>query len=108
MFPFDYSKRTTIGNDVWIGDCALVKAGVTIGDGAVIGMGSVVTKDIPPYEIWAGNPARRIKVRFDPDTVARMLATKWWDLDDAAIEKKAKSMNDPKKFLESFDSESGG
>ena len=53
--------KTTIGNDVWIGSKCLIKGGVTIGDGAVIGMGSVVTHDVPPYEIWAGNPAKFIK-----------------------------------------------
>ena len=51
-------KKTTIGNDVWIGSKCLIKGGITIGDGAIIGMGSVVTHNVPPYEIWAGNPAK--------------------------------------------------
>ena len=62
--PYDPYTRTIIGNDVWIGTHSLIKAGVSIGDGAVIGMGSVVTHDVGPYEIWAGNPARMIRRRF--------------------------------------------
>ena len=58
---FEPFRRTDIGNDVWIGARCLIKGGVSIGTGAVIGMGSVVTHDIPPYEIWAGNPAHFIK-----------------------------------------------
>ena len=68
-----------IGNDVWIGLNAIVMDGITIGDGAVIGAGAVVTKDIPPYAIAVGVPARVIKYRFDPETVARLLKTRWWD-----------------------------
>ena len=59
-FKFEAYKETNIGNDVWIGAGSFVKSGVTISDGAIVGMGSVVTHDIPPYEIWAGNPARHI------------------------------------------------
>lgn len=97
---FDPYKTTVIGNDVWIGTHALVKSGVTVGDGAVIGMGSVVTKDVGPYEVWAGNPARLIKKRFDDETVAALLALKWWDLDDATLEKYSEYMTDPRAFIE--------
>ncbi len=63
----------------------MVKAGVTIADGAVIGMGSVVTKDVGPYEIWAGNPARLIKRRLPEDEADRLASLKWWEWDDAKI-----------------------
>lgn len=72
------NKQTEIGNDVWIGHRAFIKQGVKVSDGAVIGAGSIVTKDIPAYEVWAGNPARLIKKRkidnFPLDT------KEWWDL----------------------------
>jgi len=76
----------TIGHDVWIGQNAIVLSGVTIGTGAVIAAGSVVTKDIAPYEIVAGVPARTIRFRFSNDIVQRLLATRWWELPDAIIE----------------------
>lgn len=68
-----------IGNDVWIGSRVTVLSGVTIGNGAVIGAGSVVVRSIPDYAIAAGNPARVIRYRFDPDTIARLLAVAWWE-----------------------------
>ena len=68
-----------IGNDVWIGYEAVVMAGVTIGDGAVIGSRAVVTKDVPPYTIVGGVPARPIRRRFPEETVLALLEIKWWD-----------------------------
>ena len=76
---WDNKGDIVIGNDVWIGYEAVVMAGVRIGDGAVIGAGAVVTKDIPPYAIAVGIPARVIKYRFDEETIARLLRTRWWD-----------------------------
>ena len=74
-----------IGNDVWIGDSATILSGVTIGDGVCIGTKSVVTKDVPPYTIVAGNPAKHIKKRFSGDIIVGLLEAKWWDLDDNII-----------------------
>ena len=76
---FEPYLKTSIGNDVWIGTHVLIKSGVNIANGAVIGMGSVVTKNVGPYEIWAGNPARLIKKRFDEDTIDGLMRIKWWD-----------------------------
>jgi chloramphenicol O-acetyltransferase type B len=76
-----------IGNDVWIGRDAVILSGVTIGDGAVIGARSLVAKDIPPYGIVGGNPARLLRKRFDEPTIERLLALKWWDWQDEKIER---------------------
>lgn len=78
----DAYKRTTIGNDVWVGWGAVVACGVNIGDGAIIGSGAVVTKDVPPYAIMGGVPAKVIGYRFDPETIARLLRSQWWNLPD--------------------------
>ncbi len=68
-----------IGNDVWIGWGVTIMSGVRIGDGAIIGASSVVTKDVEPYAIVAGNPAQLIRKRFDQETIDRLLKIKWWD-----------------------------
>lgn len=70
---------TKIGNDVWLGFRAVVLSGVTIGDGAIIGAGSVVTKDVPPYSIAAGNPAKIIRYRFPKDQIENLLKIQWWN-----------------------------
>ncbi len=82
---FDCHPPTIIGNDAWIGDNSIVIAGATIGDGAVVGGGAVVTKDVEPYAIVAGVPARLIRFRFDDETIADLLDLKWWDYGDKAI-----------------------
>jgi len=69
-----------IGHDVWIGTRVIVMAGVKIGTGAVVGAGSIVTRNIPPYAIVAGSPARIIRYRFEPDIIERLLSSKWWEL----------------------------
>ncbi len=76
----DYQSPPYIGNDVWIGSNAVLLQGVNIGDGAVVAAGAVVTKDVPPYAIVAGVPAKVIKSRFDPETIAFLLKWKWWNL----------------------------
>lgn len=72
---------TILGNDVWIGNGATIMRGVKIGDGAIIGTNSLVTKDVPPYTIVGGNPAKEIRKRFDEETIQLLLAIKWWDWD---------------------------
>lgn len=74
-----------IGNDVWIGFEAVIMAGVHIGDGAIIGARAVVTKDVPPYTIVGGVPAREIRKRFDAVTVERFQTLKWWDWPEERI-----------------------
>lgn len=70
---------TIVGNDIWIGHESLIMPAVTIGDGAIIASRSVVTKDIPPYAIVAGSPAKVIRKRFDEETILSLLEIKWWD-----------------------------
>jgi len=94
------SKVTVIENDVWIGMGCYVKAGVTIHTGAVVGMGSVVTHDIPPYEIWAGNPARFIRKRFDENTIEKLLNSEWRDWSDSKIAETAVMFDDTEKFIQ--------
>ena len=76
---WDNKGDIVIGNDVWIGYESVIMQGVHIGDGAVIGTRAVVTKDIPPYTIVGGVPAKPIKKRFDDKTVEKLLELKWWD-----------------------------
>ncbi len=76
---WDNKGDIVIGNDVWIGYEAVILAGVTIGDGAVIGTQAVVTKDVPPYSIVGGVPARPIRKRFSQETIEGLLALSWWD-----------------------------
>ena len=75
---FVRDPATVIGNDVWIGDNAVIVAGVTIGDGAAIGAGAIVTRDVAPYAIMAGVPARLLRMRFNDDQTAALMASRWW------------------------------
>jgi acetyltransferase-like isoleucine patch superfamily enzyme len=91
--------RTEIGHDVWIGDGAYVKAGVKIAHGAVIGMGAVVTKDVPAYAVVGGNPARILKYRFRPEVIEALLRWSWWDLPVEDLHAIGPHINDPEKLL---------
>ena len=76
---WDNKGDIIIGNDVWIGYEAVILSGVTIGDGAIIGARAVVTRDVPPYTIVGGVPAKAIKKRFSEDTISSLLSLQWWD-----------------------------
>jgi len=76
----DRPKETIFGNDVWVGSLAVVKRGLTIGDGAIVAGGSVVVKDVPPYAIVGGVPAKVLKYRFDEETIERLMNLQWWDM----------------------------
>ncbi|NLG44280.1 MAG: CatB-related O-acetyltransferase [Phycisphaerae bacterium] len=78
---FPHRGDTVVGNDVWLGYGGLIMPGVKIGDGAIVASRAVVTKDVPPYAIVGGNPARVIRMRFDEVTVAALLDIRWWDWD---------------------------
>ena len=84
---WDNKGDIIIGNDVWIGYEAVIMAGVTIGDGAIIGTRAVVTKDVAPYSIVGGVPAREIRKRFAPEVVERLRELKWWDWPEEKIRK---------------------
>lgn len=92
-----------IGNDVWIGYGASIMSGVKIGDGAVIGAKSVVSRDVKPYEIVAGNPAVTIKKRFSDDIIEKLLELKWWDLSQEEVNEIVPLlMADPVSFFENY------
>ncbi|HBK84126.1 MAG TPA: chloramphenicol acetyltransferase [Flavobacterium sp.] len=84
---FKEHLSTRIGNDVWIGNNVLILDGITIDDGAIIGAGAVVTKDIPPYSIYGGVPAKCISSRTSPEIAAALKELAWWDLDDNILRK---------------------
>ncbi len=88
---WDNRGDIVVGSDVWIGYEAVILSGVTIGDGAIIGARAVVTRDVPPYTIVGGVPARPIRKRFDDAAIARLQALRWWDWD---AEKIARSIED--------------
>ena len=83
----------TIGNDVWVGLNCMIMGGVTIGDGAVIAAGSVVTKDVNPYSVTGGSPAKHIKYRFDYNIIDQLLDIKWWNWNDDTLAQMAPHIN---------------
>jgi len=82
-----WKGNTIIGNDVWMGYESLILPGVRIADGAVIAARAVVAKNVGPYEIWGGNPARLIKKRFSDEEIQKLLQIKWWDWDIAILKR---------------------
>lgn len=82
---YDNTKKTIIENDVWIGTRAIIKKGVHISTGAVVGANAVVTHDVPPYAVVAGVPAKIIKYRFDEETISKLLKTEWWNLPNSEL-----------------------
>ncbi len=91
-----------IGSDVWIGTDAFLMPGIKIGDGAIVGARAVVTKDVPPYAIAGGNPAKILKYRFPQDMISELLKIKWWDWEDERIRNAFQFLNsnNPKTFIE--------
>ncbi len=90
----------TVGHDCWICDDAVIFGNVSVGHGAVVAGGSIVTKDVPPYAVVAGNPAQIVKYRFSPSTIERLLDVKWWNMDHLFIcSDLAPVIDDIEKFL---------
>lgn len=83
-------SRVKIGNDVWIGARAIILDGINVGDGAIIAAGAVVSKDVPPYAIVGGVPAKVIRYRFSPEVIASLLEWKWWKYPDYVLKNLAK------------------
>jgi len=104
--PYNGSYRgCTIGNDVWIGGQVLIKNQVSIGDGAVIAAGSVVTKDVPPFHVVGGAPARIIRPKFDQKIISRLQRTAWWEYDIVSLS--SFDMTNPEKFCDEFEKRQG-
>jgi virginiamycin A acetyltransferase len=95
-----FKESLVVGNDVWIAAGVVITRGLTIGNGAVIGANTVVTKDVPPYAIVAGNPAKILKYRFDYAIIELMLKLKWWDWDIEKIKKNYHLLSNEPKISE--------
>lgn len=104
LVDFPKQNKSIIGNDVWIGNNVCIKQGVIIGDGAIIANGAVVTKDVDPYTIVGGVPAKVIRRRFDEYISSQLLKIKWWDWDDEKIKLAIsnKDFEDVNKFVEKY------
>jgi len=102
LHDFDQgSASIEIGNDVWIGEGALLKAGVKIGDGAIVATRAIVTRDVPPYAIVGGSPARLIRYRFAEELIARLRATQWWNYGPDILQ--PLDVRDPEGFVDRFE-----
>ena len=99
---FNPYKRTVIGNDVWIANGVKIKSGISVSDGAVIGMGAVVTKNIGPYEIWGGNPARLIRKRFSDEMIEELMRIVWWNWDEKELLKYGNDFFDPEVLINHY------
>lgn len=103
--PYNPSERVFIGNDVWIGESTYIKSGIKIGDGAIIGARAVVTKDVEPYSVVAGVPAKELYKRFDAETCHKLLKIKWWDWPEEKLEKYGKLFDSPEKLIRFLEEE---
>lgn len=108
MMELDYpvcenKGAIVIGNDVWIGASAYILNGVTIGDGAIVAAYSIVTKDVPPFALVAGNPAQVKKYRFSPKIIAKLLKIKWWDWDVETVKERIEDFKDIETFVSKYE-----
>lgn len=107
--PLSYvapTEMTTIGHDVWVGHSAMIMEGVSVGTGAIIATRAVVTRDVPPYAIVAGFPAKIVRYRHAPEVIERLLASQWWERD--LVELRALPMDQPELFLQAIEAGSAG
>jgi len=102
FFNWRRTHRVVIGHDVWIGHGAILLPGVKVGTGAVVGAGAVVTKDVEPYAIVAGVPARKIKERFPREVAEKIMETQWWDWPRDILEERFEDFNDVETFLKKY------
>jgi len=102
FFQWRRNHNVEIGNDVWLGHGVIVMPGIKIGTGAVVGSGAVVTKDIPPYAVSVGVPAKVVKKRFADDIIEKIIATKWWDWDRKTLEDRFRDFLEINIFLEKY------
>lgn len=98
----DEKYNVSIGNDVWIGGNVSILDGVVVGDGAIIAAGAVVTKDVPPYAVVGGVPAKVIKYRFNEQEIQALLHERWWDKDDSILLENIEKLRNPKLFFENL------
>ncbi len=104
FFQWRRAHHCSIGHDVWLGHGAIIMPGVNVGSGAVVGAGAVVTRDVAPYMIVAGVPARPIRLRFPERIVERLLAIAWWEWDRPTLAARFHELNDVKAFVEKYGS----
>jgi phosphonate metabolism protein (transferase hexapeptide repeat family) len=102
FFAWRRAHRCVVGHDVWIGHGAIILPGVTIATGAVVGAGAVVTRDVEPYTIVGGTPARLIRRRFPEPIAERLLRSAWWDWDRQTLEERFGELNDVERFVERY------
>ena len=102
FFDWRRADKVTVGHDVWLGHGVLVMPGVSIGTGAVVGAGAVVTKDIAPYTIAVGVPAKPLRLRFPEEAIEKLMQIAWWDWNRELLEERFEELNDLETFLEKY------